>query len=160
MIFISDCACLQAINLTNSTTGDLVFMGGTKFYPLYAESSRWNTLMIIPASLLTSKAADLEMSSSKNYHPTCRPAITWESKTQATTVSNITLQWDWNGHYQVFLDREQITKQIGKHYINHSDSTNIVHQKYWILIQRNWSMVYTEISQVTHKKWLKGLVGS
>ena len=26
-----DFACLQAINLTNSTTGDLVFMGGTKF---------------------------------------------------------------------------------------------------------------------------------
>ena len=25
-----DFACLQAINLTNSTTGDLVFMGGTK----------------------------------------------------------------------------------------------------------------------------------
>ena len=34
-----------AINLTNSTTWDLVFMGGTKFYPVYAESSRWNTLM-------------------------------------------------------------------------------------------------------------------
>ena len=46
-IFISDFACLQAINLTNSTTGDLVFMGGTKFYPVYAESSRWNTLMHI-----------------------------------------------------------------------------------------------------------------
>ena len=28
----------------NSTTVDLVFMGGTKFYPIYAESSQWNTL--------------------------------------------------------------------------------------------------------------------
>ena len=27
------------------TTGDLVLMGGTKFYPVYAESSWWNTLM-------------------------------------------------------------------------------------------------------------------
>ena len=27
----SDSGCLQAINFTNSTTGDLVFMGGTKF---------------------------------------------------------------------------------------------------------------------------------
>ena len=44
-IFISDFACLQAINLTNSTTGDLVFMGGTKFCPVYAESSWWNTLI-------------------------------------------------------------------------------------------------------------------
>ena len=26
-------------------SGDLVFMGGTKFYPAYAESLRWNTLM-------------------------------------------------------------------------------------------------------------------
>ena len=45
MIFISDFACLQAINLTNSTTGDLVFMGGTKFYPVCAESSWWNILI-------------------------------------------------------------------------------------------------------------------
>ena len=45
VIFISDFACLQAINLTNSTTGDLVFMGGKEFYPVYAESSRWNTLL-------------------------------------------------------------------------------------------------------------------
>ena len=45
VIFISDFACLQAINLTNSTTGDLVFMGGKEFYPIYAESSWWNTLM-------------------------------------------------------------------------------------------------------------------
>ena len=37
-----DFACLQAINLT---TGDLVFMDGTKFYPVYAESSRQNTTM-------------------------------------------------------------------------------------------------------------------
>ena len=47
VIFISDFACLQAINLTNSTTGDLVFMGGKEFYPVYAESSRWNTLLYI-----------------------------------------------------------------------------------------------------------------
>ena len=33
VIFKGDCACLQAINLNNSTTGDLVFMGGTKFLP-------------------------------------------------------------------------------------------------------------------------------
>ena len=45
VIFKGDFACLQAINLTNSTTGDLVFMGGKKFYPVNAESSRWNTLL-------------------------------------------------------------------------------------------------------------------
>ena len=50
VIFKSDFACLQAINLTNSTTGDLVFMGGKEFYPVYAESSRWNTLMPIEAN--------------------------------------------------------------------------------------------------------------
>ena len=44
---ISDFACLQAINMTNSTTGDLVFLGGTKFYPRYAESSQRNTLLRI-----------------------------------------------------------------------------------------------------------------
>jgi len=37
--------CLQGINLTNSTTGDLVFMVRKKFCPIYAEYSRWNTLM-------------------------------------------------------------------------------------------------------------------
>ena len=32
--------------MTYSTTGDLAFMGGTKFYPVvYAESSQWNTLI-------------------------------------------------------------------------------------------------------------------
>ena len=41
---------LPAINLTNSTKGDLVgqyqgFYGGTKFYPRYAESSQRNTLL-------------------------------------------------------------------------------------------------------------------
>ena len=45
VIFKGDFACLQPINSTNSTTRDLVFMGGTKFYLIYAESSRWNTLM-------------------------------------------------------------------------------------------------------------------
>ena len=32
VIFKGDFACLQGINLTNSTTGDLVFMDGKKFY--------------------------------------------------------------------------------------------------------------------------------
>ena len=50
VIFKGDCACLQAINLTNSTTGDLVFMGGKKFYPVHAESSWWNTLLLINLS--------------------------------------------------------------------------------------------------------------
>ena len=45
VIYKGDFACLQAINLTNSTTGDLVFIGGTKFYPIYAESSQLNTLV-------------------------------------------------------------------------------------------------------------------
>ena len=35
VIFKGDFACLQAINLTNSTTGDLVFMDGTKFLPVW-----------------------------------------------------------------------------------------------------------------------------
>ena len=34
VIFKGDFACLQAINLTDVTTGDLVFMGGTKFLPV------------------------------------------------------------------------------------------------------------------------------
>ena len=33
VIFQGDFACLQAINLTAFTTGDLVYMGGTKFLP-------------------------------------------------------------------------------------------------------------------------------
>ena len=49
MIFISDFACLQDINLTNSTTGDLVFMGGTKFLPVGVSSQQnvvqWNSLL-------------------------------------------------------------------------------------------------------------------
>ena len=48
VIFKGDFACLQAINLTNSTTGDLVFMGGTKFLPVGVSSQqnvvRWNSL--------------------------------------------------------------------------------------------------------------------
>ena len=51
VIFKGDFACLQAINLTNSTTGDLVFMGGTKFLPVGVSSQqnvvRWNSLMYI-----------------------------------------------------------------------------------------------------------------
>ena len=51
VIFKGDFACLQAINLTNSTTGDLVFMGGTKFLPVGVSSQqnvvRWNSLIII-----------------------------------------------------------------------------------------------------------------
>ena len=35
VIFKGDFACLQTINLTAFTTGDLVFMGGTKFLPLW-----------------------------------------------------------------------------------------------------------------------------
>ena len=49
VIFKGNFACLQAINLTNSTTGDLVFMGGTKFLPVGVSSQqnvvRWNSLM-------------------------------------------------------------------------------------------------------------------
>ena len=49
VIFKGDFACLQAINLTNSTTGDLVFMGETKFLPVGVSSQqnvvRWNSLM-------------------------------------------------------------------------------------------------------------------
>ena len=49
VIFKGDFACLQAINLTNSTTGDLVFIGGTKFLPVGVSSQqnvvRWNSLM-------------------------------------------------------------------------------------------------------------------
>ena len=57
VIFKDDFACLQAINLTNSTTGDLVFMGGNKFYPVYAESSRWNNLLTIKPIDLSSSFA-------------------------------------------------------------------------------------------------------
>ena len=51
VIFKGDFACLQAINLTNSTTGGLVFIGGTKFLPVGVSSEqnvvRWNSLLII-----------------------------------------------------------------------------------------------------------------
>ena len=53
VIFKGDFACLQAINLTNSTTGDLVFMGGTKFLPVGVSSQqnvvRWNSLICTDA---------------------------------------------------------------------------------------------------------------
>ena len=53
VIFKGDFACLQAINLTNSTTGGLVFIGGTKFLPVGVSSEqnvvRWNSLMGIKA---------------------------------------------------------------------------------------------------------------
>ena len=112
--------------------------------------------IIPPASLLTSKVADLEMSSSKNYHPTCRPAITWESKTQATTVSNITLRLEWS-----------LSSFPGQG-TNNQTNRKTLHQsfrqyKYYsskILNFNSKKLVYTEISQVTHKKSLKGLVGS
>ena len=49
VIFKGDFACLQAINLTNSTTGDLVFMSGTKFLPVGVSFQqnvmRWNSLL-------------------------------------------------------------------------------------------------------------------
>ena len=49
VIFKGDFACLQAINLTNSTTGDLVLIGGTKFLPVGVSSQQnvvqWNSLM-------------------------------------------------------------------------------------------------------------------
>ena len=51
VIFKGDCACLQAINLTAFTTGDLVFMGGKKFLPVGVSSQqnvvRWNSLIYI-----------------------------------------------------------------------------------------------------------------
>ena len=47
--FKGDFACLQAINLTAFTTGDLVFMGGKKFLPVGVSSQqnvvRWNSLV-------------------------------------------------------------------------------------------------------------------
>ena len=56
VIFKGDFACLQAINLTNSTTGGLVFIGGTKFLPVGVSSQqnvvRWNSLMIRISSLV------------------------------------------------------------------------------------------------------------
>ena len=49
VIFKGDFACLQAINLTAFTTGDLVFMGGKKFLPVGVSSQqnvvRWNSLL-------------------------------------------------------------------------------------------------------------------
>ena len=49
VIFKGDCACLQAINLTAFTTGDLVFMGRTKFLPVGVSSQQnvvqWNSLL-------------------------------------------------------------------------------------------------------------------
>jgi len=51
VIFKGDFACLQAINLTAFTTGDLVFMGGKKFLPVGVSSQpnvvRWNSLMFM-----------------------------------------------------------------------------------------------------------------
>ena len=49
VIFKGNFACLQAINLTAFTTGDLDFMGGKKFLPVAVSSQqnvvRWNSLM-------------------------------------------------------------------------------------------------------------------
>ena len=51
VIFKGDFACLQAINLTAFTTGDLVFRGGKKFLPVGVSSQqmvvRWNSLLSI-----------------------------------------------------------------------------------------------------------------
>ena len=51
VIFKGDFACLQAINLTAFTTGDLVFMGGKKLLPVGVSSQqnvvRWNSLIYI-----------------------------------------------------------------------------------------------------------------
>ena len=49
VIFKGDFAFLQAINLTAFTTGDLVFMGGKKFLPVWLSPwqmvVRWNSLL-------------------------------------------------------------------------------------------------------------------
>ena len=49
VIFKGGFACLQAINLTAFTTGDLVFMGGKKFLPVQLSPRqlvvRWNSLL-------------------------------------------------------------------------------------------------------------------
>ena len=49
VIFKGDCACLQAINLTAFTSGDLVFMGGKKFLPVLLSPLQmvvqWNRLL-------------------------------------------------------------------------------------------------------------------
>ena len=51
VIFTGDFACLQAINLTAFTTGDLVFIGGKKFLPVGVSSQQnvvqWNSLVDI-----------------------------------------------------------------------------------------------------------------
>ena len=51
VIFKGDFACHQAINLTAFTTGDLVFMGGTKFLQVWLSPQqmvvRWNILINI-----------------------------------------------------------------------------------------------------------------
>ena len=56
VIFKGDFACLQAINLTAFTTGDLVFMGGKKFLPVGVSSQqnvvRWNSLLLINSMCL------------------------------------------------------------------------------------------------------------
>ena len=49
VIFKGDFACLQAINLTAFTTGNLVFMGSKKFLPVGVSFQqnvvRWNSLV-------------------------------------------------------------------------------------------------------------------
>ena len=56
VIFKGDCACLQAINVTAFTTGDLVFMGGKKFLPVGVSSRqnvvRWNSLVLLNSKCL------------------------------------------------------------------------------------------------------------
>ena len=51
VIFKGDFACLYAINLTAFTTGDFLFMGGTKFLPVWLSPRQmvvtWNTLIMI-----------------------------------------------------------------------------------------------------------------
>ena len=54
VIFKGDFACLQAINLTAFTKGDLVFMGSTKFLPVLLSPQQ----MFVRLNILMAKATE------------------------------------------------------------------------------------------------------
>ena len=120
VLFKCDFSCLQAINLTNSTTGDLVFPGGKKFYPVNAESSRWNTLLDI-----WSKISQIYWKSKLKTWPhwICNLFTSWLVSIvgvyKFTHTKAVIIVWHILrfGHWQILLDKIQQIHPFGHSYI-------------------------------------------
>ena len=97
VIFKGDFACLQAINLTAFTTGDLVFMGGKNFFPVGVSSQenvvRWNSLLLILLFLLFVHKCIFSPNCSvpftcKNKVSIWRKMLLWEEKHDFVFLTN------------------------------------------------------------------------